>query len=174
MEKIFSIASLKSNTLTFENPIVIPDWIFNQIISICKKEGEYAGYLVCRNQIVEYPFLSGNGTVGSVYPKKKLTFNNSLDYETIEFHTHTSALGDYWTNKFSGGDLKTFNNRCQQDGDQYKHILFTTDNILTWGKFDAPDIRIGFGNTKTIIENFNHWNDKYRHWRELPKTITNF
>jgi hypothetical protein len=163
MEKSFSISELKNNSSTIANCIVIPLWILECILGLCKQEIEYAGYLVCHNNIIEYPYISGSGTVGSVYPKKKIIFNNP-EYTTIEFHTHTSALGNFWTDKFSQGDLATFNNRVIQEGENYQHILFTTSNILTWGNGNAPDIRIGFGNTETVIKLFYDRNNKYNCW----------
>src|SRR5205085_1537654 len=122
-------------------------------------------------KVAEYPFLSASGKTGSVFPSKKIVFNDSPNYSTIEFHTHTSALGDFWTKRFSDGDFKTFNNRVLQEGENYQHILFTTENILTWGKYNAPDVRIGFKETGIVVNNFNHWNDKYKCWKPLMPTI---
>jgi len=171
MEKTFKITELKSNSSKVSDCIVIPDWILDNILTLCRMEVEYSGQLLCYKKIVEYPFLSGNGTVGSVFPSKKVVFN-SPDNTAIEFHTHTSALGDFWTNKFSSGDLTTFNNRIIQEGDGYQHILFTTENILTWGKHIAPDVRIGFGNTEVVMRKFFEINDRHNCWQPLaPNTI---
>ena len=166
MHKIFSIAELKANKSTIINPIVIPEYIFNKIRGLCDLDVEFTGQLVCRKKIVEYPFLptvkSSSG--GSVYPNQKMVFNNSPDYSTIEFHTHPSLLGDYWANKFSIGDLVTFDKRVTQQGRLYKHILFTPSYIITWGKLFAPDVRIGFGSTEEVKKVFDEWNKKYKCW----------
>ena len=165
MEKIFAIADLKANTSTTTNPdVVIPNWILDSIIGLCALPGEWSGFLVCFNKIVQYPYISGSGGSGSVFPSKKIVFNDSPAYMAIEFHTHPSLLGEHWASRFSSGDLATFSNRLKQEGEQYKHILFTTTNILTWGKGTAPDVRVGFGNDNTVVKTFNEWNKKYNSW----------
>lgn len=166
MQKIFSIKDLKANLSKATDCIIIPEWIFDSVIGLCNEDIEYSGQLLCYNNIAEYPFLSGSGDVGSVFPSKKIVFNDSPRYSTIEFHTHTAALGGYWTDKFSGGDLASFSKRILQEGKDYKHILFTPENILTWGKDSAPDVRIGFGNNETVIKIFNDYNLKHNCWAE--------
>ncbi len=170
-EKTFSIADLKANTSKATDCIIIPDWVLDQILSLCKHDKEYSGQILCYKKIVEYAFISASGTLGSVFPQKKVVFNNSPDYTAIEFHTHTSGLGNYWTDKFSTGDLTTFSNRTVQEGEGYQHILFTTANILTWGKFNAPDIRIGFGNTELVMKRFWEINNKHSCWKEITPLI---
>jgi len=171
MEKVFSISDLKGNKITAGDPIVIPDWLLDSILGLCKLDVEYSGQLVCYKKIVEYPFLSANGTTGSVYPKTKIVFNDPKDWTTIEFHTHTKALGEFWTTRFSPGDLNTFDNRIAQEGEAYQHVLFTTENVLTWGKHSAPDVRIGFKETETVKDNFTIWNEKYKCWNPLTNNI---
>lgn len=167
MEKTFSIKDLKENKITSTDCIVIPDWLLDSIISLCDRDVEYAGQLICYKKVVEYPFLSASGSTASVFPQKKIIFTDSVDYSTIEFHTHPKALGDFWATRFSGGDLTTFSNRVIQEGEQYQHILFTPENILTWGKQDAPDVRIGFKQTQIVIDNWRKWNIKYNCWRTI-------
>ena len=166
MEKSFKISDLKANLSKATDCIVIPDWILDQLLSLCNANVEYSGQLLCYKKIVEYVFISGSGTVGSVFPSKKVVFNNSPDYTAIEFHTHTSSLGDFWTDKFSQGDLTTFGNRLIQEGEHYQHILFTVKNSLTWGKINAPDIRIGFGNVELIMKTFWDINSKHNCWNK--------
>lgn len=168
MEKIFSIVDLKANKIVATNPIVIPDWILDALLGLCKTGIEYSGQLICYKNIVEYPFISASGVVGSVFPSKKVVFNDSPDYSTIEFHTHPSALGDMWSKNFSDGDHATFNNRILQEGEQYQHVLITDKNILTWGKYNAPDIRIGFKAIEHVVNNWNDWNAKYNSWKPIP------
>lgn len=164
MEKIFSIDDLKNNNIVGDYAIIIPEWILDKIIGLCFKDKEYVGQLILLENIVEYVFITGIGNEGSVFPKKKIVFNDNSKYRTIEFHTHTDSLGEYWVDKFSTGDINTFSNRVVQDGDGYQHMLFTTNNVLTWGNEYAPDVRIGFGNTDVVIANFKLFNQKHKSW----------
>lgn len=168
---MFNILLLRSNLYGSKDCVVIPEFVLNSILTLCSKDVEYSGQLLLYKKIAEYPFLSGSGTLGSVYPKKKVVYNNSPDYSTIEFHTHTEGLGDSWTDRFSEGDLKTFNNRVLQEGDNYQHMLFTTKNILTWGAHMAPDLRIGFGNGDIILKTFYEINDRHKCWNTLQPNI---
>lgn len=167
MENIFKISDLKKNKSKSTSAIVIPEWILEVILNLCNLDIEWCGYLVCRDNIVEFVFLTGSGETTSVVPDKKIVFNNSSCYTAIEFHTHPTKLGNYWTDKFSSGDTNTFNKRITQEGEQYNHILFTVNNILTWGKEIAPDIRIGFGQTDMVKEKFNEWNLKHPSWANI-------
>ncbi len=164
MEKIFSIQRLKLNMYDASDCIVIPKWILDSILNLIKKRNEYAGYLIVNDNIVEYVYISSEGTAASVVSTKKVIFNGTTQYRAIEFHTHPSALGDTWSDKFSQGDYTTFENRSRQEGEQYQHILFTAKNILTWSQVNPPDIRIGFGNTDMVREKFAEWNKKYLSW----------
>ncbi len=163
MEKIFSINDLRKNLIPSIDCIVIPEYIFNIIFELCKKEKEYCGQLLIYKNIVEYPFISGNGNLFSTFPSKKVIFNN-VHYSAIEFHTHPKLLGENWEDKFSSGDYTTFENRIIQEGDKYQHVLFTSKNILTYGKFDAPEIRIGFGNKEIVQSTFKEINKKHNCW----------
>lgn len=167
MQKIFNIQDLINNKYTSTTPIVIPIFILNAILKLCDLPIEYAGQLLLFNNIVEYPFISASGSAGAVFPEKKIVFNNSPQYTTIEFHTHPNLLGNFYMGNFSNGDMHTFNNRVLQEGNQYQHILFTGKNVITWGKNEAPDVRVGFGNTDVVIYNFNTFNKKHNCWK-LP------
>jgi hypothetical protein len=167
MEKIFSIDDLQSNVFATSDCIVIPAWIFDQLLSLCQADVEYCGQLLCRGNLVEYVFIAGSGNAGSVYPKKKVLFS-STGYSAIEFHTHTAKLGAAWTAKFSDGDLSSFDNRVKQEGLNYQHILFTTENVLTWGKGSVPNVRLGFGNTELVTNTFWEINKKYNCWKPNP------
>lgn len=171
MQKIFSIADLQNNVSKTTDAIVIPEYIFGTLLGLCKDNVENSGYLILNdNRIVEYPFLSGSGNAGSVFPQKKITFPSS-DYSTVEFHIHPELLGDFWASNFSEGDLNTFNNRIKQEGENYTHVLFTPKNVLTWGYKEAPNIRIGFKETDYVMNLFKKWNDKYNQWDVPPQEL---
>lgn len=163
MIKKFNISILKSNNSKEDCDIVIPDWILDNLISLCDKKVEYCGQLIIYNKIVEFAFICGSGSIGHVSPTKKMIINNE-NYSIIEFHTHPESLGTLWMDKFSDGDLATFSNRIQQEGEQYAHALFTKTHILTFRRQNAPHIRIGFGNTDKVIALFNQWNKNYKCW----------
>ncbi len=137
----------------------------DSLVGLCKLECEYAGYLIYHENVVEYPFLSGSGTGSSVHPTKKIIVQPPM--YAIEFHTHPSLLGSMWKDRFSSGDHATFRNRIDQEGEGYAHVLITSENILTWGKGKAMNVRIGFGASEIVVANFNKWNKKYGCWADL-------
>ena len=165
MTNRFPISRLMENSFSGDADIIIPEWIMKNLLSLTDQPNEYSGQLCMYKGVVEYPFISGRGTMGSVYPQKKVVFENpETKYHAVEFHTHPKGLSEFWHDKFSGGDIDTFNNRVMQQGEDYSHILITPLNVLTWGKRKAPTVRIGFKQSDVVLATFRRWNDNHKCW----------
>ncbi len=146
---------------------IFPESFWESSKEMCEGNYEKAGWLICKKSfikdyliyIVEYPFTTDEGDMGSVYPSKRLNLPD--DYSGVEFHIHPEGLGEYWFDKFSSGDYTTFSNRMR-DNINYKHVLFTPTNILTFGK-ETPEFRVG----KVSEEAFGELGNRYEYWHQI-------
>lgn len=132
---------------TTSNTIILPSIWKTLTESLCKKDTESTGYMICSKKIngsyisylVEHMMVTNTGTIGSVFQNKKINLLDVIEQVAIEFHSHPQGLGEHWSNNFSLGDYTTFINRIDADS-TYKHVLFTPSSILTIG-LEKPDFR---------------------------------
>lgn len=170
-DKIFHVPSLRRMTTVIEDTLIIPEWVYQQVLAITYNDKESVGYLICRRQalydsmhilyLVEGVIVTNIGELGKVNQTKNINVADP-DIVVIEFHTHIELLGKFWFDKFSGEDLNTFKQRVLSEGDDYKHILFTPTHILSWAHLTALDVRIDKGNDKEVKKNFLNWRSKLK------------
>lgn len=167
LTKIFPKKVFVANTSKINcNTIILPDYFLPKIDQLCYNLNEVAGFVICKKQlhrdficyIVEHLRLTTEGNTGSVYPSKIVLMTLPDEYSAIEFHVHPSCLGTAWENKFSHGDYDTLAKRINSDS-SYKHILFTSSNILTFG-IEKPDLIISKSSkeaTEIIKQREQYW-----------------
>lgn len=151
------------------NTIILPSFFLETITMLCKSKNESAGWLICRKQfsgdfilyIVDCLYVSTTGGPASVHPSTSIKIEND-NYTVLEFHIHPNALGDTWMNKFSSGDMITLGKRIDANR-SYKHVLFSKNNVLTFGK-ERPEFRISNISGDAAVQECSNTND---YWTDI-------
>ena len=131
---------------------MLPDEFYNSTIERCEYLKETRGVLLVAKGNPQYE--KGELPVCAIIDQAKKDNNTSTqafldikkaqamtkllhDYKDeimmIDFHSHVNATGDFWADKFSGGDNQSLSNAVNRHNG-YMHVLFTPKNILTFGK----------------------------------------
>ena len=116
---------------------------------------------ICKFYLVEFPMIMNKPysafATGS-YNREKLNLLQDLinkqdrTIEVIWFHSHVKSTGEYWYEKFSGGDYATFNKQSQE----YMHVLFTPTSILTYSR-KGMDFRFSKNTNDRVQSKYDTW-----------------
>ena len=159
-QSMFPRSGLKNfeNLETNRPVIVLPEELYFKTIEMCKSVNEKRGYLLIQKNeksIAAGKFLveaiieisKDQGSPYSTFVDDKMfdAFGKVLneysnEITRIEYHSHTSTTGGHWDDKFSGGDDQSLSNNVNRDR-KYKHVLFTPNNVLTFG-MDKPQFKV--------------------------------
>lgn len=172
-----------------KRPIIIfPENFYKTTLKMCIEENrENSGAFVTRlakngnqeNYSVEGMIMLGYGSGGSVEkdPKRMNAVNMIPQIfsgiNLIEFHTHPSALGSVWSDRFSdfgqgnGGDFDVFFGVINR-APKYKHVLFTGTNILTFG-LDRPQFVVMDLEAKGLnpMASYRNWNNLFEEYLKI-------
>lgn len=168
-ENIKSLSNLEKNRVT----ILFPDEFYNATIEMCNAKNESRGVLLVstdnssfrEGKLMVCAMLNQAEQQGSAFSvfldktKHDAMTNLLNDYkdkiQMIEFHSHTKSTGDYWADKFSGQDNQSLANAINRHRG-YMHVLFTPNNILTFGK-GKPQIGVAKINKFDPLETQAYW-----------------
>jgi hypothetical protein len=153
---------------------MLPGDFYNATIQMCQAERETRGVLLIAKNNEEFnkgrlpvsAMISiGYGTPTGVFPDdKKLNAINKflVQYKNelmhIDFHSHTVGTGTFWEDKFSGGDNQSLANNANRHRG-YMHVLFTPNNILTFGMGKPQFVVKDFDNNP--LETQEKWKNKF-------------
>lgn len=149
--------------------VIMPRQLKFDIDILINSPFESGGVLLCsvsksfqdRIYLVEFPMILNkphSAFATGKYDKIKVKLLQDLinsqkrNISVIWFHTHVKSTGDYWYDKFSGGDYKSFSEQT----DEYKHVLFTPTSILTYSK-EGLDFRFTKNTHDAVKKRYDTW-----------------
>lgn len=169
----FVTRDIASSTVsTHDIQIIIPNFFYENTVQMCQVRNETRGFMVGRQtngKIIIEAFLALNmGTSTNVFPDenrfkaaRKLLMKHP-EIVAIDYHSHPVGTGEYWSDKFSSGDIAAFANAINVNND-YKHVLFTPTHIGTFG-LKKPIVRFSYIagiNEESHLNTYLTWKNEF-------------
>ena len=152
--------------------ISLPEELDRQLKTLAELQQESNGVLLYTSQgldfRVDHLYMTNIGTAGHVQADPirmeiiNKFFERHPEYQLIKWHTHSRGTGEYWFDKLSEGDIRSYNRQLEEDPEFIGMMVSPVKKII---------VARGKGEESTLVRVVPTPHDFYDRRRRLETEI---